>query len=115
MVVVGVVRGLLGAVGAQAKLQVAPGSDKEVRLLFIGIQISTSEVDLTVGRKGHRESIKTAQAILGHSDLETTLNTYIAIPDSQRRAVERVAGAWFPDVPIPRLANTTRQYHVLPI
>ena len=37
------------------------------------------------------ESLKTAQAILGHSDLETTLNTYIhAIPDSQRRAVERV-------------------------
>jgi integrase len=46
------------------------------------------------------ESIKTAQAILGHSDLETTLNTYMhAIPDSQRRAVERVAGVLFPDVP----------------
>lgn len=46
------------------------------------------------------ESIKTAQAILGHSDLETTLNTYIhAIPDSQRRAVERVARVLFPDVP----------------
>jgi integrase len=39
------------------------------------------------------ESVKTAQAILGHSDLETTLNTYMhAIPESQRRAVERVAG-----------------------
>jgi integrase len=38
-------------------------------------------------------SLKTAQAILGHSDLETTLNTYMhAIPDSQRRAVEGVAG-----------------------
>jgi integrase len=38
------------------------------------------------------ESVKTAQAILGYSDLETTLNTYMhAIPDSQRRAVERVA------------------------
>lgn len=37
------------------------------------------------------ESIKTAQAILGHADLETTLNTYMhVIPDSQRRAVERV-------------------------
>lgn len=46
------------------------------------------------------ESLKTAQSILGHSDLETTLNTYIhAIPDSQRRAVERVAGVLFPDVP----------------
>jgi integrase len=30
------------------------------------------------------ESVKTAQAILGHLDLETTLNTYMhAIPDSQ--------------------------------
>ncbi len=46
------------------------------------------------------ESIKTAQAILGHSDLETTLNIYMhVIPDSQRRAVERVAGVLFPDVP----------------
>jgi len=46
------------------------------------------------------ESIKTAQSILGHSNLETTLNTYMhAIPDSQRRAVERVAGVLFPDVP----------------
>ena len=46
------------------------------------------------------ESVKTAQAILGHSDLETTLNIYMhAIPDSQRRAVERVAGVLFPDVP----------------
>jgi len=46
------------------------------------------------------ESIKTAQAILGHSDIETTLNTYMhVIPDSQRRAVERVAGVLFPDVP----------------
>ncbi len=46
------------------------------------------------------ESLKTVQAILGHSDLETTLNTYMhAIPDSQRRAVERVGGVLFPDVP----------------
>ena len=46
------------------------------------------------------ESVKTAQALLGHSDLETTLNIYMhAIPDSQRRAVERVAGVLFPDVP----------------
>jgi integrase len=45
------------------------------------------------------ESIKTAQALLGHSDLETTLNVYShAIPESQRRAVERVAGVLFSDV-----------------
>jgi integrase len=37
------------------------------------------------------ESLKTAQALLGHSDLETTLNTYMhVIPDSQRRAVQHV-------------------------
>lgn len=41
-------------------------------------------------------SPKTAQALLGHSDLETTFNTYThAIPDSQRSAVERVAGELF--------------------
>lgn len=46
------------------------------------------------------ESIKTAQAILGHSDLQTTLNIYMhVIPDSQRRAVERVAGILLPSVP----------------
>ncbi|HZQ66872.1 MAG TPA: site-specific integrase [Terriglobales bacterium] len=45
------------------------------------------------------ESIKTAQALLGHSDLETTLNVYShAIPGSQRRAVERVAGVLFSNV-----------------
>jgi integrase len=45
------------------------------------------------------ESIKTAQALLGHSDLGATLNTYAhAIPCSQRRAVERVAGVLFSDV-----------------
>lgn len=46
------------------------------------------------------ESLKTAQAILGHSDLETTLNVYQhPIPDSQRRAVEKVAGVLCPIVP----------------
>jgi integrase len=41
-------------------------------------------------------SPKTAQALLGHSDLETTFNIYThAIPDSQRKAVERVAGELF--------------------
>jgi integrase len=45
------------------------------------------------------ESIKTAQSLLGHSDLGTTLNTYAhVLPGSQRRAVERVAGVLFSDV-----------------
>lgn len=44
-------------------------------------------------------SLKTAQAQLGHSDLETTLNIYThAIPDSQRDAVERVSGILFSNV-----------------
>jgi integrase len=43
------------------------------------------------------ESLKTAQALLGHSDLETTLGIYThAIPDAQRRAVEHVAGVLDP-------------------
>jgi len=46
------------------------------------------------------ESLRTAQAILGHSDLETTLNVYThAIPESQRRAVGKVAEILFPNVP----------------
>jgi integrase len=46
------------------------------------------------------ESLRTAQAILGHSDLKTTLNVYThAIPESQRRAVDKVAGLLFPSVP----------------
>ena len=46
------------------------------------------------------ESLRTAQAILGHSDLKTTLNIYThAIPESQKRAVEKVAGLVFPGVP----------------
>ncbi len=46
------------------------------------------------------ESLKTAQAILGHSDLETTLNIYMhAIPESQRRAMEKVAEVLCPLVP----------------
>jgi integrase len=44
-------------------------------------------------------SLKTAQSLLGHSDLETTLAVHThAIPDSQRIAVERVAGVLFSDV-----------------
>jgi integrase len=42
------------------------------------------------------ESMKTAQALLGHSDLETTLNVCThAVPASQRRAVERVSEVMF--------------------
>jgi integrase len=45
------------------------------------------------------ESLRTAQAILGHSDLGTTLNVYThAIPESQRRAVDKVANIVFADV-----------------
>jgi len=45
------------------------------------------------------ESIKTAQALLGHSDLETTLNVYShVIPSSQKRAVEKVAQVLFSSV-----------------
>jgi integrase len=45
------------------------------------------------------ETLKTAQALLGHSDLETTLNVYThTVTDSQRNAVERVAGVLFSDV-----------------
>ena|SRR5215472_3662152 len=45
------------------------------------------------------ETLKTAQALLGHSDLETTLNVYThTVTDSQRIAVERVAGVLFSDV-----------------
>ncbi|HWO35826.1 MAG TPA: tyrosine-type recombinase/integrase [Candidatus Acidoferrum sp.] len=46
------------------------------------------------------ESLRTAQAILGHSDLKTTLNVYThATPESQKRAVEKVAGLLFPNAP----------------
>lgn len=45
------------------------------------------------------ESLRTAQALLGHSDLETTLNVYThAIPESQRRAVDKIAEVLFTNV-----------------
>ena len=45
------------------------------------------------------ESLRTAQLLLGHSDLETTLNVYThAIPDAQRRAVDKVAEVLFTNV-----------------
>ena len=55
------------------------------------------------------ESLRTAQAILGHSDLETTLNVYThAIPESQKRAVEKVAELLFPSVPKFSVATENR-------
>lgn len=46
------------------------------------------------------ESLKTAQALLGHSDMETTLNVYThAVPESQKRAADKVAEIVFPNVP----------------
>jgi integrase len=45
------------------------------------------------------ESMPTAQSLLGHSDLETTLNVYThAILDAQRRAVDKVADILFTKV-----------------
>lgn len=56
------------------------------------------------------ESLKTAQALLGHSDLETTLNVYThPIPESQRRAVENVAKLLFPNVPKSRESSETTE------
>ncbi|MBZ5703010.1 MAG: site-specific integrase [Acidobacteriia bacterium] len=44
-------------------------------------------------------SIRTAQALLGHSDLETTLNVYThAIPEAQRRAADKIAEVLFTNV-----------------
>jgi len=55
------------------------------------------------------ESLRTAQAILGHSDLETTLNVYThAIPESQKRAVDKVAELLFPSVPKFSVATENR-------
>lgn len=46
------------------------------------------------------ESIKTTQALLGHSDLGTTLSVYThAVPESQRRAVAKLDRVLFPNVP----------------
>ena len=52
------------------------------------------------------ESIKTVQAILGHSDVETTLNTCMhAIPDTQRRAVDRVTACLTIGLTLPNHAS----------
>jgi integrase len=56
------------------------------------------------------ESLRTAQAILGHSDLETTLNVYThAIPESEKRAVDKVAEILFPIVPNCSAAGKSEQ------
>ncbi|NIV39789.1 MAG: tyrosine-type recombinase/integrase [Anaerolineae bacterium] len=56
------------------------------------------------------ESLRTAQALLGHSDLQTTLNVYThPIPESQRRAVDKIAGILFPNV--PKSEETERLIH----
>ncbi len=46
------------------------------------------------------EPLKVAQAQLGHADLQTTLGVYTHVmPDSQRKAVERVESLVFPNFP----------------
>lgn len=46
------------------------------------------------------EPLKVAQAQLGHADLQTTLSVYTHVmPDSQRRAVERIELLVFPSFP----------------
>jgi integrase len=46
------------------------------------------------------EPLKVAQAQLGHADLQTTLGVYTHVmPDSQRRAVEKVESLVFPSFP----------------
>ena len=46
------------------------------------------------------EPLKVAQAQLGHADLQTTLGVYThVLPESQRRAVERVESLVFPNFP----------------
>jgi integrase len=76
--------------------ELAPACDriKEPRISWHSFRHTHATLLTEVG-----ESIKTAQAQLGHSDLATTLNLYAhVIPDSQRRAVERVAGVLFSSV-----------------
>ncbi len=76
--------------------ELAPACDriKEPRVSWHSFRHTHATLLTEVG-----ESIKTAQALLGHSDLATTLNLYAhVIPDSQRRAVERVAEVLFSNV-----------------
>jgi integrase len=76
--------------------ELAPACDriKEPRISWHSFRHTHATLLTEVG-----ESIKTAQAQLGHSDIATTLNLYAhVIPDSQRRAVERVAEVLFSNV-----------------
>jgi integrase len=58
------------------------------------------------------ESLRTAQAILGHSDLKTTLNVYMhAVPEAQRRAMEKVAEILDPNG--PKLAESGKDSETL--
>jgi integrase len=45
------------------------------------------------------ESLRTASAILGHSNLSTTMIYAHAIPESQKRAMDKVGEILFPNVP----------------
>jgi integrase len=46
------------------------------------------------------QPLKVAQAQLGHADLQTTLGIYThVLPESQRRAVEKVESLIFPNFP----------------
>ena len=70
-----------------------------VNVRILAVQHSFRHTHATLlGEVG--ESLCTAQAILGHSDLKTTLNVYThAIPESRKRAVDKVAGLVFPRGP----------------
>jgi integrase len=76
--------------------QLAPACDaiKEPRISWHSFRHTHATLLGEVGG-----SLKTAQALLGHSDIETTLAVYThAVPDAQRQAVERVSGVLFSDV-----------------
>ena len=71
---------------------------RKLGLPFIGWHSFRQRRAALLGDVG--ESLRTAQAILGHPDFKTTLNVYThAIPESQKRAVDKVAGLAFPNVP----------------
>lgn len=55
------------------------------------------------------ESLRTASAILGHSNVGTTMIYAHAIPESQRRAVDKVGEILFPNVPKFSVATENRK------
>ena len=78
--------------------RVLPPACRELNLPAIGWHSFRHTHATLLGEVG--ESLRTAQAILGHSDVKTTLNIYThAIPESQNRAVAKVAGLVLPSVP----------------